>query len=109
MPLTDEAKKRARIFALKWNVENPIDFIWRKEFSVPFGSEQHLLVDVIDQQIWYEEKQLLKELTDNPDAKFDSDGRVIIQDKDGFGMTQDEIDQEFEDMDIKELQKKYNG
>ncbi|MDA7514162.1 hypothetical protein N8508_00075 [bacterium] len=109
MPLSDRAKKQSRVFAIKWNSENPIDFLWRKAFSVAFGSKEHLEVDVIDQQIWFEESELIKELADNPNSTFDSEGRVIIHNEDGYGMSQDEIDKTFDDWDIGELNKKDNG
>ena len=107
MPLSEKAIKRARLFALKWNSQNPIDYAWRKTFNIPFGSESHLQVDFLDQQVWYEEDKLIKEIEENPDVQFDSEGRVIIPVGDGFGMTQAEIDNEFDDMDIDALNKKF--
>ena len=107
MAMTEELKKQARLFVIKWLNEHPIDYEWRKEFNIPFGSPQHQSVDFIDQQIWYEERQLLKDLRENPDAEIDEDGRVIVSDDNEFGMSKEEIEKEFENMNISELNKKH--
>lgn len=79
MPTTQELKDAARRFVVKWNVEHPVDYRWRKHFNIPFGSKEHLDADFIDQEIWYEEFQLIKELSETEDAKLDENGRVIIE------------------------------
>lgn len=107
MPLTEEAMRQARLFVLKWNADNPTDIYWRREFNVPFGSPQHLAVDFIDQQIWLEEKKIVEALSRNPDATIDKEGRVIITKDEDYGMTEEEIVEEFEKMDISELKQKY--
>ena len=78
MPLTDELQKQVRLFVLKWNSDNPVDGHWRRAFKVPFGSPQHLEVDFIDQQLWYEEAVMVRQLRENPEATIDEEGRVII-------------------------------
>jgi len=100
--MTDKAKELSRAFIAKWDLENPIDFCWRRHFNIPFGSREHLEADFIDQTIWYEEELLLKDIQDNPDAKIDKDGRVILEvgTGDGWGMTQNEVDKAFEELDI---------
>lgn len=109
MPLSKELQKQARLFVLEWNRQHPIDSAWRKEFNVPFGSKAHLEVDFIDQQIWFEEAEIIRKLREHPDATIDQEGRVIIPQEHDFGMDQEDIEKEFEGMSIKELNDKYGG
>lgn len=108
MPLSEELKRQARLFIIKWDSENPTDNQWRRHFSIPFGSAEHLNVDVIDQQIWAEELQLLAALSANPNGNIDENGRVIVLEEKGeHGMSQKDIDDSFDNISIKELNEKH--
>jgi len=45
-------------FILKWNNDYPIDRYWRKKYSIPFNSEQHRKMSLLDMRIDFEEDRL---------------------------------------------------
>lgn len=92
MELSPEHIKKIRDFITKWDSEHPIDFWYRRKFNIPFGSPEHLATTFIDQQIWHEEQELVKRITERPeDGVIDSSNEVIL--------SQEEIDEKFDNMD----------
>ena len=88
-------KQHVRNFLIDWH-QFPVDFWWRKRYNVPFGSKQHCEMSFIDMTIEYiEQLDFVKEINAerNDDDYEEKDDRVIK-------MTQEEIDKEYEDIDL---------
>lgn len=100
---------KIRVHILDWNIDYPVDAWWRARYNIPYGSPSHLDMDMIDMRIAYEEEILAirinKELerraeeAENKMVGISSDKRIVE-------MSKDEIDKEFEDLDITQYQKK---
>lgn len=50
-----------RDFLIKWNINYPLDYWWRKKYNIPFNSRKHREISYID--IFYEwlEEKLYEE------------------------------------------------
>ena len=79
----------------KWDVQNPVDLLWRKHFNIPFGSKEHLEADVFEQMMWYIEMLEIRKIEERVDKGEDQDGGIIDN-----GELSDE---EFDNLDISEL------
>ena len=81
-------------FILNWNKKFPIDFWWRNKYHIPFNSEQHRNTSFIDMFIDFEEEKLMNNLyakKSEEDKEFDTIGNK---------MSQEEIDDDFDNIDI---------
>lgn len=76
---------------IQWNNKYPHDYVWRKKHKIPFGSKEHLEVSHVDMVFDLIEERYMRVYT-NPDDESVTD---IVG-----NMTQEEIDKEFEDLDI---------
>ena len=85
-------------FIVRWNDLYPIDYVWRKKYNIPFGSEKHKEVDFIDMLVDFEEQIMVdKALRSDEDSEFDHllpDGSEVVK------MTKAEIDEEFDKIDL---------
>lgn len=95
-------RRDLRTFIINWNKKWPIDFWWRKKYNVPFGSEKHRQADFIQMYLDYEEDKMMRKIYE---SKIESpkDSRFEEQFKKsgvGEGMTQDQIDDDFENIDL---------
>lgn len=81
---------------ISWNVEFPFDRIWRKKYSILFGSKQHLEANFIDmcfqlrEELLYERMNYIKDTIDEPEK----DGSLV--------MNQGEIDEEFDNLNLED-------
>jgi len=75
MKLNPEFEKKSREYIQKWDLDHPIDYLWRKSFNIPFGSPEHMAASFVDQWIWYEEQQFVKEITANAPKRSSSSGK----------------------------------
>ena len=96
-----------------WNLQYPYDYIWRKKYNVPFGSEKHLCMNHIDMLIDLAEDAQIKRMIDESDAneleemssgidlrnKLTS-SKQVIPTKQVVKMSKEEIDDEFKNLDI---------
>ena len=91
-------KQRVRNFLIDWH-QFPVDFWWRKRYNIPFGSSQHCEMSLIDMTIEYiEQMDFVKEIynEENDDGYEEKDDRVIK-------MTQEEIDKDYDDIDLSQF------
>lgn len=90
--------ENVRNFLIDWH-QFPIDFWWRKNYNVPFGSKAHREMNLIDMSIDYIERlDMIKyQNAENDDDMFEEkDERVV-------SMTQQEIDEDFDNIDLEKL------
>lgn len=83
-----------------WNNALPFDLWWRKEYKVSWGSKEHLATSFFIQFWEWVEAQSIKEVIKKKgDDEIDelSDVKIIK-------MTDDEIDEEFDNLDISKLE-----
>lgn len=80
---------------IDWWHEFPIDYWWRKKYNVPFGSKQHREMNFFDMLIeWREDLAMVKLNTKVEDDELDTNS---------LRMTQKEIDDEYENLDLGEF------
>lgn len=73
-----------------WHSRFVLDYWWRKKYKVPFGSEQHRQMSFIDMYIEYIE-----------DVKIRKYQERLENEKSGIGdMTQEEIDDDYENLNL---------
>jgi hypothetical protein len=89
-------KLNVRRFILDWNKKFPIDLWWRMKYNIPFGSPKHREISFIDQLIDYEESKMLEE-REKPKPKSED----LEYEK--FGISQETLDEEFDKLDLENL------
>lgn len=91
-------KERADDFLLRWH-RFPIDYWWRKKYNVPFGSSKHREMSLIDMFLEFkEELNMLKEERQEVMVESPEDDNVV-------SMSQQEIDDEYENLDLSKFDK----
>jgi hypothetical protein len=90
-----------------WNRKFPIDFWWRRKYSIPYGSEQHRNANLIDMFYDYEEEKIMNEVIEKF-SKEEDDSEVVTDSNSGVGkkMTKQELDDAFDNIDLNEFNKK---
>lgn len=94
-------KQEIRNSIVKWNNQYPLDYYWRKKYNIPFGSEEHKNITFLEQTIDYEEDVMIKEYEKS--LKKDdqvSDSMPLVEGKRIVTMSQTEIDDEFDNLDL---------
>lgn len=90
---------------IKWNNQYPYDYLWRKKYNIPFGSEQHLKTSHVDMCFDMIEEDYIKSKVQERRDEEDN----IILDSSVFGdsskdkvikMAKKEVDEEFDNIDI---------
>jgi|MDSW01.2.fsa_nt_gb hypothetical protein len=113
MQLRDDYVEKLQDAIKLWDVEHPIDVWWRDYHQIPFGSSKHLEADFISQHIWYEEQKFMKEIREGKNPHQESanikNKRVKDIDKETRAMSEKEIDEEFEKLDITKIQQQMDA
>lgn len=88
----------------------PIDLWWRKRYNIPFGSPQHRSMNFIDMAIEYQEELLWNKARNRPEEITDDefmekyvDEQLQEQEKKTVEMTQEEIDEDFDNLNLEEF------
>lgn len=105
-------KNRISAFIIEWT-KFPIDIWWRKKYNVPFGSKSHREMNFIDMAIDYQETlywnkavneiPISKELQDEEDfidSQLNANNERVVK------MSQEEIDEEYENIDLEKFNEK---
>ena len=106
--MTKKKKNKYVEFAIHWNNKHPLDRWWRKKHGVAFGSSEHLLISFVHQRLEYEEDRLFQKLENEQNKSNEefSETEVVELGKVGgkrtIKMTQKEIDEEFDKIDLAE-------
>ena len=96
-------------FVFDWH-KFPLDYWWRKKYNIPFGSQQHRDMNFIDMLIEYREDIVVnkyqseyirkQEEQDNRDLGLtDKESKVVH-------MSQQQIDDDYENLDLSQFNKK---
>lgn len=94
-------RKEVHNFIIDWNNKFPIDRWWRIKHNIAFGSVDHRNANFIQMFLEYEEDEMIRKLSDRSDSQETSEFDL----GDGEKMSQSEIDEEFDNLDID----KFNG
>ena len=89
-------------FIVRWNDLYPIDYVWRKKYNIPFGSEKHKEVDFIDMLVDFEEQLMVEKSLRGGES--DEDDNLLLDGRKVVKMTKQEIDDDFDNLDVS----KYN-
>lgn len=84
-------------FLNQWHNRFVLDFWWRKRYNVPFGSSQHREMNFIDMYIDWREEENIKRYRYEEEAQ--------KNDVSGFYVSQDEIDEDYENLDLSQFDK----
>lgn len=92
-------------FIIKWNNKYPFDYIWRRKYNIPFGSDKHLSMTLFDMIVDLEEQRMYTQLINKKEDTFvEKSDRLLIPRRTKYvKMNQKEIDLEFEKLDIDNL------
>jgi hypothetical protein len=104
LTIEDEVKH----FIFNWH-EFPLDYWWRKRYNIPFGSRQHREMNFIDVYVEYQEGLLLREYNDNYEAEqseMEDEMLGLKSDKEIVKLTADEIDEDYDNLDLTLFDKK---
>lgn len=105
MELNEGFKERLKEHIQSWDLKHPIDYLWRQNFSIPFGSPEHLNTSFIDQFLWYEEKKFVKEMTDRAKEEGDTPASGVK----GYSSNVDHEKYGFKnEKEVDEVRAKYN-
>lgn len=105
----NNAQEEIDKFIFKWH-DFPFDYWWRKKYKIPFGSQAHREMNFIDMYIEYREEFLLNKAIDEYDKSISNREDEELGLKDGsekrvIKMTKQEIDDDFENLDLSQFDK----
>ena len=83
-------------FLLNWH-QFIIDYWWRRKYNVPFGSPQHRRMNLLDMYIEFQEDAMINRISSNVNKDDSLDGVEKMSEK--------EIDDEFERLDLSQFDK----
>lgn len=94
-PIIPYEPKSIKDFVLHWDNALPFDLWWRKKHNIAFNSSAHKEVSFFDQVFEYKEHLMLKR---------DLETDEFTKDEMKYNMSQKEIDEEFENLDLKDYE-----
>lgn len=105
----NDAQEEIDKFIFKWH-DFPFDYWWRKKYKIPFGSQAHREMNFIDMYIEYREEFLLNKAIEEHDKAVSDreDEELGLKDcssKRVVKMTKQEIDDDFENLDLSQFDK----
>lgn len=94
-----------RGFIIRWNERFPIDYFWRKKYNIPFGSQEHKAANFILMAIDLKEDKMFKEYMKAKEEGSDKEYEGLSPKKNSniIKMSQKEIEQEFDDIDLSQF------
>lgn len=79
----------------------PYDFLWRKKYSIPFGSKQHtdmshidMVLDLHEELVLYGDKKDDDVLDSYTQIQPNTDAKTVVK------MSKKDIDEEFDNIDL---------
>ncbi len=97
----NERKGGLRDDIIDWDNKHPIDFLWRRKYNVLFGSEEHLRMDFVTMLY-----QLIENYEVQKAQQTDVDKDEFFMEEGYVKMSQDEVDDEFDKIDLDEENEK---
>lgn len=104
-----------RDFIVKWNNLFILDRWYRKKYNIPFNSSQHRELSPLDIRFEFEEELFFKafnkknELRTKALEEYKEDGKLFDKNAINKPMTQEEIDEAFDNIDLDALNKNLNN
>jgi len=101
-------------FIIKWNNTFILDRWFRKKYNIPFNSKKHRELNPIDIRFEYEEDLFFKEHFYSEKQKeknyteYKEDGKLFDKSKLNVKMSEEEIDDLYDSIDLNELNKNIN-
>ena len=95
-PKITELRQKVINFLSAWHKGFIIDYWWRKKYGVAFGSKEHREMNFIDMLIEYQEELNVKLARERAE-------RIENDIPDSEPMTQREIDDEYENLDLEQF------
>ena len=93
IPREQNLNKDINNFVFNWDLF-PLDYWWRKKYSIPFGSKKHREMSFIDMAIEWKEEKIIENVM-NPKQKDDYIETVKV--------TAKEIDEDYENLDLSQF------
>ena len=90
----DDLRKSVDDFVNRWHSGFILDYWWRRKHNVAFGSPEHRRMNFIDMYIEYREDEKIRRLHEQ---------EYQIDDVSGVEVSQKEIDEDYENLDLKEF------
>lgn len=89
---------------MRWNEQFPIDYFWRKKYNIPFGSQEHKAANFILMALDLKEDKMFKEYLEKKERIESGEDEIFkTQNKNVVKMTQSDIDDEFDNLDINQF------
>lgn len=85
----------------EWLIRFPFDYWWRKKHNVAFGSSAHREISFFDQLREFREDEAINRQRTKEDAQ---DDYGLMTDAYGEPLSQDEIDRDYEDLDLDDFE-----
>lgn len=79
-------------FLMNWH-QFVIDYWWRRKYNVPFGSAKHREMNLLDMYIEFQEDVMINRMSSNVESSGGDDVK----------MSEKEIDEEFEKLDLSQF------
>jgi hypothetical protein len=86
-----------------WNGKYPFDLAWRIKHNIQFGSSEHKSMDFISMLFNLIQEKELDDFMNKGNKELDDDENQLFDNKDVIKMTKEEIKEEFENLDIDNL------
>lgn len=99
-------KMRVDSFLEQWH-QFIVDFWWRKKYNVPFGSPKHREMNFIDMFIEFREEVKINTINSISELLRNKEENNLLglSSENVVKMTQEEIDEEFENLDLSSFDK----
>ena len=96
--LSKDLRQKINNFLNRWHSDFILDYWWRKKHNVPFGSPEHRAMNFIDMLIEYQEDEEVRRARK----------RAVMEeyeDSGGMKISQEEIDSDYDNLDLKQFNK----
>lgn len=94
-------------FVFDWH-NFPLDYWWRKKYNIPFGSQQHRDMNFIDMLVEYREDIVVNKYRNEyeKEQSEQEDRDLGIKSSNVVHMSQQQIDDDYENLDLSQFDKK---
>ena len=98
-------------FVQSWNIKYPIDHWWRVKHKVPFNSSRHRSMNFIDMKLEFIEDVLYIDLRKKEELsdRYSPGAGTWLKRRRVKRMSQDDIDQAFAELDLRQINKTDDG
>ena len=112
-PLRVSRAHEMKSLVINWNTKFPVDYWWRKQYNVPFGSEQHRSMTFLDMAFEYLEYVEFRIIEIQQKLEFKRQADIknnifsqVVPGAEAAHMTKKEIDEAYENLDLSQFDEK---